>query len=384
VVGVLLIVNGFFLLVKAPFLHSHEWRRVVLTASPKRFVVLADFKASLHCPGRRCGVVTPAARLRTWGDSPPTRAETMKAFFLCLVVLASPAVRTGDSAAAEIVVLSSAQVDAYKAAVRGFTAVTRDRIMAEIDMEGDLERGRKAIASLRAKQKPDLILAVGLWALQAVLSHATDIPVVFAMVLNPPSVVGPEARNVTGASINVPVGLTMRVFRELGPQVRRVGVVYSRGRTGYLVEGAEAAARDEGLQLVGKPIQSPREAIPALDALIEERVDALWIVPDETVLAPPVVQHMLLLSYRRKIPLIGLSEGQAQMGALLSLSFGSSEDIGRQAGELANSILAGRTPAEMPYTTARRVNLTVNLKAAQKLGVEIPKSLLSMATTVIR
>ena len=73
-----------------------------------------------------------------------------------------------------------------------------------------------------------------------------------------------------------------------------------------------------------------------------------------------------------KIPVLGLSERHAQMGALLSLSFGSSEDIGRQAGELARAVLSGKAPADLPYTTARKVSLIVNLKAAQKLGMEVP------------
>ncbi len=116
----------------------------------------------------------------------------------------------------------------------------------------------------------------------------------------------------------------------------------------------------------------------------EEGIDALWILPDDTILAPEVVQYMLLFSYRHKVPLLGLSERHAQMGALLSLSFASSEDIGRQAGELANSILEGKTAGEIPYTTARLVKLIVNLRAAQKLGIEIPKSIIAMADNLIQ
>jgi putative tryptophan/tyrosine transport system substrate-binding protein len=93
---------------------------------------------------------------------------------------------------------------------------------------------------------------------------------------------------------------------------------------------------------------------------------------------------MLLFSYRRKIPLLGLSDRHAQMGALFSLSFASGEDIGRQAGELAQAILGGRSAAEVPYTTARKVYLTVNLKAAQKLGLEIPQAILARAANVIQ
>jgi putative ABC transport system substrate-binding protein len=288
-----------------------------------------------------------------------------------------------SAAAADVAVLLSADVDAYSDALKGFRAALAHKIVAQYDMEGDFERGRKQVAEIRTRIKPDLIFAVGIWALQAVAKETVNVPVVYAMVLNPPSVLGTSARNITGASMNVSVEQTIRTLKQLGPQIRKVGVIFDRAKTGYLVARAEAVAREGGLQLVTREIRSPKEAIAALETLGEQGIDALWVLPDETNLAPAVLQQMLLFSYRRRVPLIGLSESQAQMGALLSLSFASSEDIGRQAGELANSILAGKAPADIPYTTARRVRLTVNLKAAQKLGLEIPQSVLAAANNVI-
>jgi putative ABC transport system substrate-binding protein len=183
--------------------------------------------------------------------------------------------------------------------------------------------------------------------------------------------------------MNVPVDQPIRVLKQLGSQIKRIGVIFNRTRTGYLVKEAEAVAREEGLQLVTREITSPKEVLPALESL-QDGIDALWIVPDETILAQAVIQQMLLVSYRKKIPVLGLSDRHAQMGALLSVSFASSEDIGRQAGEIARSILGGKAPAQVPYSTARKINLTVNLKAAQKLGVEVPRPVVAKATSVIQ
>jgi putative tryptophan/tyrosine transport system substrate-binding protein len=302
---------------------------------------------------------------------------------LTLLLLAFAAGVSGPASAANVAVILSDRNDDYQEALRGFKQTVRHPIIAEYNMAGDLERGRKILTEIETKVKPDLIFAIGLWALQAIVSQPTDIPVVYAMVLNPPSIVGAGSRNITGASMNVPVEQPLRLLKQLGPQIKRVGVIFNQARTGYLVKRAEAVAREEGLQLIAKEISSAKEAIAALESL-QGSVDAIWILPDETTLAQTVVQQMLLFSYRNKIPLLGLSERHAQMGALLSLSFASSEDIGRQAGELASSILGGKTVADVPYTTARRLTLTVNLKAAQKLGVEIPKVVLGRATTVIQ
>src|SRR5262249_29717357 len=155
----------------------------------------------------------------------------------------------------------------------------------------------------------------------------------------------------------------LRVLKQLGPKVRRIGVIFNPARSGYLLKQADAVAREEGLRIIAKEISSPKEIVAALDSLPE--VYELWIRPSDTLLSQAVVQQMLLFSNRRKIPVLGLSERHAQLGALLSLSFASSEDIGRQAGEIARSILGGKAAGEIPYTTARRTTLIVNLKAAQ-------------------
>jgi putative ABC transport system substrate-binding protein len=308
----------------------------------------------------------------------------MRQLLLPLLVLALVAVTVSPVAAGDVAVIMSARVDAYEEALQGFKRSLRHRIVAEYDMEGNFDRGREILSQIRSKVKPDLIFAVGIWALQVVMGESSNIPVVYAMILNPPSTIGAGAKNVTGASMNVSVEETIHLFKQLGPQIRRVGVVFNRAKTGYLVSLADTVAQQQGLQLIAKEIRSSKEAIPALDALQGEGIDALWILPDETILAPEVLQYMLLFSYRNKVPLLGLSERQAQMGALLALSFASSEDIGKQAAELANGILGGKTAADIPYTTARQVKITVNLKAAQKLGIEVPKSIIAMADNVIQ
>jgi len=302
---------------------------------------------------------------------------------LVLVLFLLPVVMASPAAAARVAVLMSAKVDEYEDAVRGFKGAFPHQIVALYDMDTDLDRGRKQLADIESKVKPDLIFAVGIWALQVVVSRPSPVPVVYAMVLNPPSIIGVDTKNITGASINVPVEQPIWLLKQLQPQVKRIGVIFNRAKTGYLVTRAQAVARNEGLELITREISSAKDAIGALESF-QDGIDALWIVPDETVLSQTMVQQMLLFSYRRKIPLIGLSDRHAQMGALFALSFASSEDIGRQAGEIAQAILGGRAAADVPYTTARKLYLTVNLKAAHKLGLEIPQAILARATNVIQ
>jgi putative ABC transport system substrate-binding protein len=298
-------------------------------------------------------------------------------------LLASVACLPMPGEAARIVALKSADVDVYDEALEGFKSVVSQAAVSEFDMEGDLERGKRFLVRLRSGPRPDLIFAIGIWALQVVVEEVRDVPVVFAMVLNPSTVVGPEARNITGASMNVPIEHQIALLKRAAPQVRRIGVIYDPSKTGFLVRQGERIAQQQGVKLVARAVASSKDSVAALDA-IQGEIDALWILPDLTVLAPESVQYMLLFSFRNKIPLLGLSENQARMGALLGLSFGSGRDIGAQAGELANEVLAGRSAEEIPVTTARRLRLTVNLKTASKIGLQVPKEVLDRADLVIR
>lgn len=304
----------------------------------------------------------------------------MSRLLLGLLLVLASVVQATPAAAARVAVLMSASVEEYDEAVRGFKSAAPNQALTLYDMDGDLERGRKLLDEIDSRLKPDLVVAVGIWALRAVVNRPPSAPVVFAMVLNPPSVISPDARNITGASLNVPVEQQMWLFKQLG--VKRIGVIYNPAKTGYLVRRAQAVARDDGIEFVTREVNAPKDAIGAIDS-IQDGVDGLWLVPDETVLSQTVVDHMLLLSYRRKLPLLGVSARHAQMGALFAMSFASGEDIGRQAGELAQAILRGRAVADVPYTSARMVYLTVNLKTAQQLGLEIPKAIRARATSLI-
>lgn len=312
-----------------------------------------------------------------------TLTTRIVSLFFVAYVIGGIACFAASAEGAKIIALKSADVDVYNDALEGFTSTVRESAVLEYDMEGDFQQGKKFLARLKSGPRPDLIFAIGIWALQLVAAETQDIPVVFAMVLNPRTTIGHEARNITGASMNVPIAQQLAVLQKISPRVRRIGVMYDPSRTGFLVRQAERIARDHGLRLVTKAIASPKDSFAALDAM-QDKIDALWILPDLTVLASESVEYMLLYSFRHKIPVLGLSENQARMGALLGLSFESGRDIGSQAAELANEILAGRRVEEIPFTTARKVRLTINLKTAGKLGVQIPKELIDRAAVVIQ
>ena len=231
-------------------------------------------------------------------------------------------------------------------------------------------KGREHLQQIETKDKPDLIFAVGVFALQAVAKDPPKTPVVFSMVQNPPSVLKGNA-NITGASMNVPVERSLAALKQLNPSFKRVGTIYNEASTGFLIEEAKAAARKLELELVVKSVDSERDAIRAIEELAKEKVDAYWGVPDRMTLGPAFVEQLLLFSYRQRVPVLGVSKRHADIGALRSLAPESSVDIGRQAGELAAAQLSGKSASDLPFARVR------------KLGIEVPEDMLKQASSVI-
>jgi hypothetical protein len=106
----------------------------------------------------------------------------------------------------------------------------------------------------------------------------------------------------------------------------------------------------------------------------------LW--PDEQFLTEEILQRIFLFSFERKIPVLGLSERHNDMGALVSLSYNSVKDMGRQAGELANRLFEAGKPTVVPHIT--QLKLTVNFKTARKFGVKIPDSIVNRTDNVVK
>src|SRR5438309_12117702 len=95
---------------------------------------------------------------------------------VALLIVLSPAVQATPATAARVAVLMSARVEEYDEAVRGFRGAIPKEAVTVYDMDGDIERGRKQLDEIDSKLKPDLVFAVGIWALRAVVSRPPSAP----------------------------------------------------------------------------------------------------------------------------------------------------------------------------------------------------------------
>ena len=102
--------------------------------------------------------------------------------------------------------------------------------------------------------------------------------------------------------------------------------------------------------------------------------EALWLIPDSTVLTDESIRFILESALARQIPIVGFSSEFTRLGALLSMSIDYGE-IGRETGLLAKRILNGEQRLPLKSISVQRIRITVNQKTARYLGVTIPKEL---------
>lgn len=290
-------------------------------------------------------------------------AAAIRQFFLTTAVV----VCLVCPAAADVLVVQSLAIKPYESALQGLksvSAATVDRIYSSKMNEAEIERYVR-------KRKPDLIYAIGMDALTK-LKSIRDIPLVYLMVLNTPSA-AIAGDNTTGINLNISPERQLSVLRQVLPQARKIGLLYDPGKSSPFVAKAHAAVAQKGGELVARPVSSPRDVVSVLNDMAE-RVNALWLFPDTTVVNPVTVDHLLLTAIEHKIPVFAFSEKYVEKGALLSLEIDEA-DMGRQAAEMGNRILAGTSVRSVGKEDARSGNVTINAIVAKKLGIPVGSDL---------
>jgi putative ABC transport system substrate-binding protein len=279
-----------------------------------------------------------------------------------------------------IVVLKSHDLEPFNQALAGFAAACPMPI-TEYDLRGTKKEESGILQRLTAT-KPRLIVAIGPLAAQIARERLQNIPIIFVMVSNPPKY-GLQGNNLAGVSLDIPVQMQLTMAKSLVPTLKTLGVIYDPEKTGAMILEARGVADTLGLQLLASPVSSHKEVPAALRGLLG-KMQALWMVPDDTVVTPESFKFLLLAAFEHNLPFVAVSDIFVEAGALASLS-PDYTDVGRQGCQLATDIENGRLrPAEVMVVPPAKVNLTINLKTASKIGLTLSPELIHSAHKVYR
>ncbi|MGE5202795.1 MAG: ABC transporter substrate-binding protein, partial [Acidobacteriota bacterium] len=245
-----------------------------------------------------------------------------------------------------------------------------------------------ALAGELVAQNVDLIISFGDPAIRAAQSATQAIPIVgMTEDMVGSGLVASLSRpggNTTGVSILASELDVKRleILREFVPLARRIAVLADPTTSTAMSTRAQfmRAAHDLNVELLRFEAESPEALGRALDAIAEARVEAV------NVLASPLLNVMRLEIISRmraaRLPAIYQWPESAEDGGLLG--YGPRNLLCyRHIVSLADKLLRGAKPADLPIEQPSKFELAVNLKTASAIGTTIPPALLLRADEVI-
>jgi putative ABC transport system substrate-binding protein len=294
--------------------------------------------------------------------------------------------------------LGSASPNLYARALRAFreglseTGYVEGRNVAIEYRWADGQNDRlPALAADLVRHQVSVIVAPGSTpaALAAKAATAT-IPVVFQGGTDPVAagLVASLARpggNVTGVTnLNTELGQKrLELLRELVPTANVIALLVNP-TSSFIAEAVSrdlrAAARTLGLQLHILNASTERDFDTVFATFVQLRAGALVIAPDAMFISRS--EQLGALTLRHAVPAISQYREFSAAGGLMSYG-GSFTEANRLAGIYTGRILKGEKPADLPVQQSTKIELIINLKTANALGLTVPQALLSRADEVI-
>ena len=234
-----------------------------------------------------------------------------------------------------------------------------------------------------------LIVATGITAASAVKSATTSIPLVFHTGGDPVRFGLVASLNRPGGNVTGVVSLgkilvvkQFELLHELAPNSEAFGfLINPRNAVAELdINDARAAASTLRQRLILFNAGTEGEIDEAVAAAAKMGVGALLIQVDPYLQARR--NQLVALTTRYRIPAIHYYRDFAVAGGLMS--YGANlRDAFRVVGNYAGRILKGEQPTDLPVQQSAKLQLTVNLKTARALGLDMPTSILLRADEVI-
>jgi putative tryptophan/tyrosine transport system substrate-binding protein len=253
--------------------------------------------------------------------------------------------------------------------------------------EGQYERFPELIAEL-VRERVEVLAVQGAVTVRAARKSAPDLPIVFAVVVDPvrDDLVTNTQRpggNVTGVTTFDPQQprKQLEVLLQALHGMKRVAILGDAGVSTALMQAADEQARGMGLETQQLLLRAPNPDLDgAFAAMRKERTEALLVL--EVPLTGTYLKEIAQRAAANRIPSVA-SASRSDSGQLLA--YGTSfTDAFRSMATHVDRILKGDKAGDVSVQVLGRYQLTINLKTAREIGVTIPPEMLQRADRVIQ
>ena len=244
------------------------------------------------------------------------------------------------------------------------------------------------IADSFVNKKVDLICAIATPSAMSAYNSAmdADIPVIYTAVSDPAGAGlvnedGTNVGNITGTSDKLPVTEQMALIRELMPDAKKIGILYTTSEANSVstIQEYKDHAEEYGFEIVDTGINTIADVEMAAKDLAS-KVDCISNLTDNTVVS--ALQTVLAAANDAKIPVFGSEVEQVKNGCVAAVGI-DYVALGKQTGEMAAKVLKGEaTAAETPYEICEGGNVYVNTEAAGNIDFTISDDVLDEAAEI--
>ena len=233
----------------------------------------------------------------------------------------------------------------------------------------------------------DLVVGIATPAAQGLASATKDKPIVMGAVTDPVGAnlvkdLKKPGGNITGVSDHNPTEQQLKLIKELTPNVKTIGVLYSTSEDNSKsqVEEFTKLAEKAGYKVVPYSVPSTNE-IASTVSVMSGKVDAIWVPIDNTIAS--AFSTVVEANKTAKKPIFPSATAMVEAGGLGSVVV-DQHDLGVATGKMAAKILKGQKPADTPVEIFSQGKSVINKKVADELGITIPESVLKDAGQVIK
>jgi putative tryptophan/tyrosine transport system substrate-binding protein len=174
----------------------------------------------------------------------------------------------------------------------------------------------------------------------------------------------------------------IELARELVPASSKVGLLgnWNDPKVGHQLDELTDMARTLGLTVVVPEINGPEDVNVAISALVKDKVDVVIVLQSAMLLSLRIQIAELMAANR--LPAVYGYRQHVDAGGLISYGV----DLlwcYRRAATYVHKILTGSAPADLPVEFPAKLQMVVNLKAANELGISLPAQLLVRTSETI-
>lgn len=311
-------------------------------------------------------------------------------FALALLLACTPMMAMGAEGIKSIGVIQLIQHPALDAAREGFVQALADNGL--VDGEGialDIQNGQADSANLATisdrfvANNVDLVLAIATQAAQSVAGKTTAIPILGTAITDYEAARLVESNehpgaNVSGTTDMNPVAEQIMLIRELFPETKTVGVLYTSSEENSIVQArmAKEAIEAQGMVYTEVTVTSSNDVQQATQSIVGS-CDAIYIPTDNVFASSMAVVYEVTTAAKK--PVIGGEAGMVKSGALATLGI-NYYDLGYQTAAMAIDVLFnGAKVGDMPIQAQDKYELVVNKTYCDAIGLEIPEDMLPFA-----